>query len=174
MSKIVFTLGGNRSGKSDFTQKYAESLEGVKTYIATAIPFDQEMKKRIEMHRVKRGKKWDKLIEEPYKLPFVVSDLIGKSDIVLIDCITIWLSNLLLKDENNISLIYQKIDELILNISNINYNLFIVSNEVGMGIVPENRLARIFRDISGVANQKLAEISDEFYIAFAGFPLRLK
>jgi adenosylcobinamide kinase/adenosylcobinamide-phosphate guanylyltransferase len=172
--KLVFITGGARSGKSSFAQKYAESIEGVRTYIATAIPFDKEMEERIKKHQQMRDSKWHNLIEEPYDLKKVVSDLNKNTDVALIDCITIWINNLLYKFENNIEKTREEIDKFIENILQIEYNLFIVSNEVGMGIIPDNKLARIFRDISGETNQKIAKIADEFYTSFSGFPLRLK
>jgi len=174
LNKIVFVTGGARSGKSDFTQKYAESMEGYRLYIATAIPFDDEMAERIKKHKEKRENLWHGLIEEPYNLHKSVLRLNPEPNVVLIDCITLWLNNLLLKYENNVKKIYNCIDELSDNIRQVRYNLFIVSNEVGMGIVPENRLSRLFRDISGYANQKIASVSNEFYVTFSGYNLRLK
>ncbi len=174
MGKIIFVSGGTRSGKSDFAQKIAESFNGIRTYIATAIAFDDEMKKRIELHKSKRSKDiWHNLVEEPYNLPEVLISLKNTTDVVLVDCITIWLSNLLLKNEDK-SFLEKQIDLLVESLKKINYNIVLVSNEVGMGIVPENKLARLFRDISGIANQKISIISDEFYIIFSGYPLRLK
>ena len=172
--KVVFVSGGTRSGKSSFAQKYAESIPGKRTYIATAISFDAEMEQRIKKHQQQREDNWHKLIEEPYNLKDIILSLNSKTDVALLDCITLWLNNLFFKFNENIEKINNEIDIFINSIKKINYNLFIVSNEVGMGIVPENKLARIFRDISGETNQKLAKISDEFYICFSGYALRLK
>jgi len=174
MSKVVFVVGGNRSGKSKFAQDYAESVEGRRVYLATAVAFDDEMKERIANHRENRDERWDSTVEEPYNIVKVLKEMSGQTEVLLIDCITFWLNNLLLKHEKDINQIYSEIDNLINAISNVNYNLFIVSNEVGMGLVPENKLARFFRDLSGYANQKIAKISDEFYISFCGYNLRLK
>ena len=172
--KFVFVTGGNRSGKSDFAQKYAESIQGFKTYVATAISTDKEMEDRISKHREKRGKLWDNLVEEPYNLKKVILDLNGKTDVALIDCITVWINNLLYKFDNNIEKTYSEINLFMENLKKVEYNIFIVSNEVGMGIVPLNKLARVFRDISGETNQNLAKLADEFYTFFSGYPIRLK
>ncbi len=174
MSKVVFVVGGNRSGKSFFAQTYAESLSGKRVYVATAIAFDEEMKERIRKHKSIRADKWHETIEEPYNISRILSNMRGKTDVMLIDCITLWLNNLILKFENDFQKIYREIDKFVKEISNVTYNLFIVSNEVGMGIVPENKIARLFRDLSGYANQKIAKASDEFYISFCGYNLRLK
>jgi adenosylcobinamide kinase/adenosylcobinamide-phosphate guanylyltransferase len=172
--KFIFVTGGCRSGKSDFTQKYAESLEGKRTYIATALPIDSEMEERIKKHQEKRKKKWHFLIEEPFDLKNTVIRLNGKTDIGLIDCITVWINNLLYKFDNSYEKTTEEINLFIENLKKVEYNILIVSNEVGAGIVPMNKLARMFRDISGETNRKLAKISDEFYTCFSGYPLRLK
>ena len=172
--KLVFVSGGTRSGKSSFAQKYAESIEGIRTYIATAIPFDDEMKQRIKKHQQLRGSSWHKLIEEPYNLKDSVLSLNNNTNVALIDCITVWINNLLYRFNENVSETVKEIDKFIENIKKINYNLIIVSNEVGMGIVPENKLARIFRDIAGETNEKIAHIADEFYISFSGYQIRMK
>ena len=172
--KFVFVTGGNRSGKSDFAQKYAESIEGVRTYIATATVTDKEMEQRILLHKSKRGKEWHNVVEEPFDLKNAILNLNGKTDVALIDCITVWINNLLYKLENNVSATEKEITLFLKNLEKVEYNIFIVSNEVGMGIVPANNLARLFRDISGKTNQQLAKLSDEFYTFFSGYPLRLK
>ncbi len=174
MGKVVFVVGGNRSGKSKFAQEYAESIKGKRIYLATAIAFDEEMKSRIEKHVRDREGKWDSTIEEPVNVEDVLSSLNGKADVVLFDCITLWLNNLLMKYDNNQNLIYNKIENLKSVIENVHYNLFIVSNEVGMGIIPENKLARFFRDLSGHTNQLIAKVANEFYVSFCGYTLRLK
>ncbi len=174
MKKIIFVSGGARSGKSEFAEKICKNLPGVRTYLATAIPFDNEMKERILKHQERRDPSiWHHLIEEPYNLPEILIKLKNKTDVLLIDCITIWLSNLLIKNQDE-KFIYSQIYLLIDSLKEINYNTVLVSNEVGMGIVPENKLARIFRDISGFANKRIAATADEFYVIFSGYSLRLK
>jgi len=170
--KKILVVGGARSGKSEFAENLCLNLTGKRTYLATAIPFDQEMKKRIQQHKKRRNSSfWHDLIEEPYNLPAKLLEI--ETDILLVDCITIWLSNLLLKNTDE-KFLNSQINLLIDSLKKINYNIVLVSNEVGMSIVPENKLARIFRDISGFANKKIAETVNEFYIIFSGYPLKLK
>ena len=172
--KILVT-GGARSGKSEFAENICLNIPGKRTYLATAIPFDDEMKKRISLHQKRRDTNlWHNLIEEPYDICEKLNLMKGKTEVLLLDCLTIWLSNLLLKYEMNEKRIISEIDNFVDIVEHINYNIVLVSNEVGMGIVPENKLARIFRDISGIANKKIANIVNEFYIIFSGYPLRLK
>jgi len=169
--KVLIT-GGARSGKSEFAEKICLSLPGKRTYLATAIPFDDEMKKRISIHKERRDpSKWHELIEEPYNLPEILLNV--KTDVLLLDCITLWLNNLLLKNESE-KFLYSQIQLFVDSLKKINYNIVLVSNEVGMGIVPENKLGRIFRDIAGFANKKIAEVVDEFYIIFSGYSIKLK
>ncbi len=172
--KLVFATGGTKSGKSDFMQKYAESVPGKRTYVATGIAMDKEMEERIKKHQRKRDEKWHTLIEEPYDIKTIILELNSNTDVALVDSITVWIGNLLYKFNDNIDNVNEEINGFLDNLKRINYNLFIVSDEVGMGIVPENKLSRIFRDILGETNQKIAKISDEFYTCFSGYTLRLK
>jgi len=172
VKKIIFVTGGCRSGKSDYAQKKCEEFKGIKTYIATAIAFDKEMEERIKLHQSKRTG-WN-LIEEPLDIPRKLVELNGKTDVALLDCVTLWLNNLILKYNFNNDLITNNINDFTQSLKKIEYTLYIVSNEVGMGIVPENKLARFFRDLSGKTNQLIASLSDEFYVFFSGYSLRLK
>lgn len=172
--KIVFITGGARSGKSSFALKEAAKIEGQKAYIATAQGLDDEMKERIEKHRKERGGDWD-TFEEPVKVPEIISDAGDKYSVVVLDCLTLWLSNMICGDMD----CGEKIGDLITVLENSkietgNSKLIIVSNEVGMGIVPENELARKFRDAAGLLNQKVAEIADEVYLVTAGIPIKIK
>ncbi len=172
--KILVT-GGARSGKSEFAENLCLNIPGKRTYLATAIPFDDEMKQRIKLHKKRRDPNlWHNLIEEPYNIPEILVSLNSKIDVLLLDCITIWLNNLFLKIGTDESIIFKEIEKFLKVLQGINYNIVIVSNEVGMGLVPENKLARIFRDISGKVNKKMAKIVSEFYIIFSGYALRLK
>ncbi len=175
MSRKIFVLGGAKSGKSRFAQNLAESFQGKRTYIATALPIDDEMKDKIEKHKNNRNPElWHNLIEEPYELPEILMKLNNNTDVVLVDCLTVWLSNIFMKFEDDYDKILEKINLLENAIMNLKYNIVLVSNEVGMGIVPANKLARIFREFSGIMNQKVASISDEFYLFFCGYSIRLK
>ncbi|MBI5676309.1 MAG: bifunctional adenosylcobinamide kinase/adenosylcobinamide-phosphate guanylyltransferase [Nitrospirae bacterium] len=172
--KIVFITGGARSGKSSFALNETAKVEGRKAYIATAQALDDEMKERIEKHRKERDADWD-TFEEPFKVSEIISDLRVKYSVVLLDCLTLWLSNVISGDMDCSGKIYDLMAVLEnLKFDTSNSKLFIVSNEVGMGIVPENELARRFRDTAGFLNQKVAEIADEVYLVTVGIPIKIK
>ena len=175
-SKLIFILGGARSGKSAYALKLAESMSGKKLYLATAEALDKEMTERIKKHKKERGNNWA-TIEEPIKIADVIAKD-KKHDVILLDCITIWLSNLITnsasKIENRKSKIENYINSLVSACKKTKANIIVVSNEVGLGIVPDNPLARRFRDISGISNQKMAEAADEVYFVVSGIKMRLK
>ena len=169
MKKIVFITGGARSGKSSFALKQASGIPGKKAYIATAEALDEEMRKRIEDHREQRGKEWD-TFEEPLMIAEVIKKIGDRYDAIVLDCLTLWLSNIM---HSNL-IIETEIERLISSLLSHQTSVFIVSNEVGMGIVPENEMARKFRDMAGLLNQKIAGAADEVYIVVAGIPLKIK
>jgi adenosylcobinamide kinase/adenosylcobinamide-phosphate guanylyltransferase len=169
MKKITFITGGARSGKSSFALEQASGIAGKKAYIATAEALDEEMRKRIEDHRKQRGKEWD-TFEEPLMIAEVIKKIGDRYDTLVLDCLTLWLSNIM---HANLS-IEAEIERLISSLLSHQTSVFIVSNEVGMGIVPENEMARKFRDMTGMLNQKVAGVADEVYIVIAGIPLRIK
>ncbi len=196
MGKITFIIGGARSGKSRFAMKLADSyflsIKGVhggnfvspmqkvevspmhkKVYIATAEPLDEEMKERIEKHKRERSLEWI-TIEEPLRIGETIRDARDRYDVILIDCLTLWLSNLLINNRDAEKEIEHFVSSLRDIQSSLFSSLFIVSNEVGAGIVPENALSRKFRDLAGYLNQKVAEVADEVYFVIAGIPLRIK
>ena len=129
------------------------------------------MRDRIENHKKQRGKDWD-TYEEPLRIAEVIQEIEGKYTAIVIDCLTLWLSNIMHSGLN----ISQEIAKLIetLRITHRTSHIYLVSNEVGMGIVPENDMARKFRDMAGILNQKVAEISDEVYLLIAGIPMKIK
>lgn len=168
---ITFIIGGARSGKSLFALQKASALPGSKAYIATAQALDDEMKERIEKHKKERTEEW-MTFEEPLNISALIKDIQGKYDVILLDCLTLWLSNLMLNNFDT-----NKEIERLINALRLTPNaphMFIVSNEVGMGIVPDNELSRRFRDLSGYLNQKVAEIADEAYLVTAGIPIKIK
>lgn len=167
--RIVFVIGGSRSGKSRFALIEASKVPGRKAYIATAEALDKEMKDRIERHRNERPKDWD-TIEEPLKIADAIRKT-GDYNGVILDCLTLWLSNIMQGDLDAELQIEDFISTLRTRRASL---LYIVSNEVGMGIVPENELAREFRDLAGMLNQKVAELSDNVYLVTAGIPLKIK
>ena len=166
---IIFIIGGSRSGKSSFALERASQEEGRKAFIATAQAFDQEMTERIARHREERSDDW-MTFEEPLGLTQLISDITDKYDVILLDCLTLWLSNLMI---NNCE-VKAYMESFISSAAACPSNLFIVSNEVGMGIVPDNVLARQFRDFAGTLNRKMAEIADEVYMVTAGIPVKIK
>lgn len=172
--KLIFVTGGARSGKSSFALKEAGKVSGRKAYIATAEALDEEMAKRIDRHKKLRGDDWD-TYEEPLRIAEVIKNMEGKYRAIVVDCLTLWLSNLIHADLD----ITQEIENLVEVFKNSerrapNAELFLVSNEVGAGIVPENRLAREFRDLAGIINQKVAGASDEVFMVVAGIPIKIK
>ena len=168
-NRIIFIIGGARSGKSSFALKEASKISGKKAYIATAEALDGEMKIRIEKHRKDRGSKWD-TYEEPLKISGIIEKIKDKYNVIVIDCLTLWLSNIMHRNKN----IKSEIESFCSLLFAVNCSLFTVSNEVGMGIVPDNEMAREFRDLAGFLNQKIAEIADEVYVVTAGIPIKIK
>lgn len=166
---ITFIIGGARSGKSSFALSKASKLEGKKAYIATAQALDDDMKERIEKHKKERPEEW-MTFEEPLNISALIKDFQDKYDVILLDCLTLWLSNLLFSNRA----VEEDIEYFCSSLVTCHSSLFIVSNEVGMGIVPENELSRRFRDLSGYLNQKVAEIADEAYLVTAGIPIKIK
>jgi adenosylcobinamide kinase/adenosylcobinamide-phosphate guanylyltransferase len=162
-------IGGARSGKSTYAERLAQSHSGELVYIATGEPGDEEMRSRIALHRERRGSKWY-TIEEPIALAHVLQKECRAERFVLVDCMTLWISNLLLADKP----IRAAVEELCTLLPQLDGMLVLVSNEVGMGIVPDNALARRFRDEAGFANQQLAATCSHVVFMAAGLPLRLK
>ncbi len=170
---IIFLTGGTRSGKSDFAQDMAEKLKGNRFFLATAQAFDEEMRHRIQKHREQRGNRWD-TVEEPIYLGRVLRAAAGSYNTILVDCLTLWMSNLLMKYSDKEEKLLEIIDDFFLSIKEINGTLIVVSNEVGMGIVPDNKLARDYRDHLGILNKRMAGIADEVYALLSGIPLKIK
>ena len=179
MGKIVLVTGGARSGKSTYAEKLArECNEGQVTYVATAQVFDEEMKDRVKSHRERRPESWT-TIEAPFDLENSLKDQVDKSQVILIDCVTVYISNKLMKywdewDKEHEEKILKEIEKLGQAFKKGDADVIFVSNEVGFGLVPENKMGRIFRDMAGRVNQVIAEYSDEVYLVVAGIPKRFK
>ena len=177
MAHIIFITGGTRSGKSSFAEKRALEFGGPLGYLATAQTLDDEMNERVRRHRERRGDEWH-TSEEPINLSQALADCDGEYKAILVDCITLWLSNLLCMYEESGGDCEELIQEDVLRLKNTLQSMvtpvILVSNEVGQGIVPDNRLARLFRDIAGITNQALAAAADEVHVVISGIPLRLK
>ena len=165
----LLCLGGARSGKSRYAQQRAEAAAGAPVFIATAQAFDDEMHARIARHRADRDARWD-CIEAPLALAPTIDALSGQGKVVLVDCLTLWLSNLMLADRP----IEAEMSSLTRAMDRFDGAIILVANEVGWGIVPDNALARRFRDHAGRLNQAMATICDEVTLIVAGLPLCLK
>ena len=166
MSRLTLVLGGARSGKSRFAENLARQHGGLRTYIATAEAFDDEMRQRIAKHREQRaGDGWvtiESTLDPASVLP--------RDGLVLLDCVTVWLGNLMHHGRD----LRAEVAKLCAALEACPAEVILVSNEVGLSIVPENAMARRFRDEQGLANQALAAISDNVYFIAAGLPLKLK
>lgn len=163
---IHLVLGGARSGKSRFAENLAKGFKGGKTYVATAEPFDDEMRERIGFHKMQRaGQGWETVESslEP------AAALTGKG-LILVDCITVWIGNLLHHERP----VRERVLDFIDKAKTFKGVLVIVSNEVGLGIIPETQLGRRFRDIAGWANQEIARAADDVTFIASGLPLVLK
>ena len=172
----IFLLGGARSGKSLYAQKLAGKLSKNVLFVATGEPLDDEMQARINNHKKSRPKSWHTL-ETSTNVGKQIKKHIGYSEVVIIDCLTLLVSNLL-----DSELVYSKAEHQILNEINqliacmdeISASFIIVSNEIGMGLVPETKIGRIYRDLLGKANQLIAQYANEVYFMVAGIPVTVK
>lgn len=182
-STIILCSGGARSGKSEFAELLALSLKGRKAYVATGQAFDDEMKDRIKKHQLRRGKEWI-TFEIPLHLHKNWEQIKNVSDVILIDCLTMFTSNHVFahgdintqEDSNRIeSIILEELRLLLQEINNSNDKTVIfVTNEIGLGIVPENKLARYFRDITGRVNREVASAANKMYLTISGVTIELK
>ena len=169
---MILITGGCRSGKSRFALDYANQHFLKKLYLATCEALDEEMAQRIEHHKKMRGPEWQ-TIEESIAIVNEIREYGDKVEVILLDCITLWLSNLLMK-WNSDSRIMDEVNRFIDLIQQSQTSLIIVSNEVGMGIVPADPLSRRFRDLSGMINQRIAEVVDTVIYMVSGIPMFLK
>jgi adenosylcobinamide kinase/adenosylcobinamide-phosphate guanylyltransferase len=169
-SRLILIGGGARSGKSAFAVNYARRLHGQRFFLATAQPFDDEMRARIARHREERGAEFQ-TVEEPLNLAAAL-ERVPAAALVLVDCLTLWLSNLLLAERSQVDIL-AAVDELARVARCRAGPTLLVTNEVGMSLVPDNALGRVFRDVAGLCHQRLAAAADETYAAMMGLVLRL-
>ena len=182
MNKITLLLGGARSGKSYFAQEAAKNASGV-IFVATAEAGDEDMKRRIRIHKEDRPDRW-KTLEATTHIGSAIEKFRQDEELVIIDCITMLVTNIICQIEEKDfdscdeavleEKVYAEIKELQGCLKKCPASFIIVSNEVGLGIVPDNRISRIYRDLLGRANQMLAQSADEVYLMVAGIPLKIK
>ena len=183
-TKCIFISGGARSGKSSFAQDLADNLSDKVHFVATAEALDTDMKTRIEKHLQDRPSSW-RTLEASIRVADRIAENIGDSEVVIIDCLTLLVSNILLGNNRGFAgdeidadeaenRVMAEIWSIIALAKNSRAIFIIVSNEVGLGIVPENRFARIYRDLLGKANQLVAQHADEVYLMISGIPMKVK
>jgi len=173
MSRITLITGGARSGKSSFALSLGLRNYSKRAFIATAVPFDQEMKQRVARHREERGDQFH-TIEEPIELPRVLTALPAGTDVGVVDCLTVWLGNLYHHFQDAEEKVRVQVDAFLDHLDHPVCDLILVANEVGWGIVPENPLARSFRDMAGYLNRRVAQKAASAYLLCCGIPLTLK
>lgn len=185
MAKVIMVVGGSRSGKSAFAEKMALNLASIQQqdvyYIATGKVYDEEFAHRIQKHRERRPFSWQ-TIEEPCDVDQILMQHSGKPGIYLIDGIGTWVANLMYEDNLNEfswgsereQLFFRKLASLISSWQGIDGTILLIADEVGMGIVPENVQARVFRDLNGAANQSLAQEAHEVHLLVSGIGMQIK
>ncbi|MEE2997989.1 MAG: bifunctional adenosylcobinamide kinase/adenosylcobinamide-phosphate guanylyltransferase [Pseudomonadota bacterium] len=165
----IFVLGGASSGKSIYAEELVARLPGAPIYLATAQAFDDEMVDKVEAHRRRRGDDWT-TVEEPYDLPEAISTYGAADTVLLADCLTLWLFNLISVERD----IADETEALIKAISGVEGRIVLVSNEIGLGLVPDNEVGRNFRNLHGTLNQAVAAAADRVVFIAAGLPVTLK
>lgn len=171
MNKITFVTGGSRSGKTAAALALAEANAGPLLYVATAEPQDDEMKARIKAHQAERGERWFTM-EEPLDLAGALMKSEGYGA-VLIDCLTLWTSNMMHVHNGDPDKVERRLEDFAETLLKRKANVVIVTNEVGMGIVPVEKLSREFRDLAGRINRKISLLSDEAFLVVSGRFLKL-
>lgn len=172
---ITLITGGARSGKSTLALKIAEERELKRAFIATSAAIDEEMEKRIVAHKAEREGRYD-TFEEQFAVEKVIENLVKDYDIVVFDCLATWLGNIYYKNSDNEDLVKTRVEQFIdfLSTKKLNIELIFVTNEVGYGIIPENALARSYRDMLGYLNRRVAEVSKKVILSVCGIPMAIK
>jgi adenosylcobinamide kinase/adenosylcobinamide-phosphate guanylyltransferase len=173
MSKHILILGGAKSGKSSLALQLANQAGGRRVFLATAQAGDGEMQDRIQRHQAERGPEWS-TVEEPIDLKAALQNADGADAVLVVDCLTLWLSNLLTvagMTEEEVKAWGMDLADLL---TGLKARVILVANEVGLGIVPDNALARLYRDLAGALNQQLAQVCGQVIFVAAGLPLMLK
>lgn len=182
MGKIILVTGGARSGKSSFAEEYVSKNGRNIAYVATSQIYDEEMAYRVKLHKKRRPSSWE-TFEAPFKAHEAIIKAFKRHDTILFDCITLYLSNFICQEgmENSsmnelsegVKKIMQELIEAV-KTSEEDKTCVFVTNEVGAGIVPENALARKYRDLAGLCNQQIAKNSKEVYFVVSGIPVKIK
>ena len=178
-AKIILVTGGARSGKSVFAEQYAKKLSAKVAYIATAQIYDEEMELRVDLHKKRRPTTWT-TYEAPFHAEVSIKEAVENHEVILFDCITLYLSNLLLASSSTFShnekydYILKEFATLLDTVEECKANIIFVTNEVGMGIVPENGLAREYRDFAGKINQFIAEKATKVFMVISGMGVDIK
>jgi len=160
---MVLITGGVKSGKSSYALKLSDKFNKPKLFIATATASDEEMRRKIKRHQDERGSGWN-LFEEPVKIYNAFNEI---ADLYLLDCLTLWVSNLIYYDED----VEENFDKFI---KSIKKNTIIVTNEVGLGIIPDNELSRKYLNLLGDINKRIAQIADDVFMMISGIPVKIK
>ncbi|BDX39672.1 adenosylcobinamide kinase/adenosylcobinamide phosphate guanyltransferase [Tenuifilaceae bacterium CYCD] len=169
MAKVTLITGGQRSGKSRYAQKLAEENSANPVYLATARKWDAEFEARIERHKADRGEKWRTIELERFN---GIIDFAGET--VVMDCVTLWLNNIFFDNQFNVEISLKQAKEEWERLTKSSFRLIVVSNELGMGVIPENKEARQFADLQGWVNQFIASQADEVILMVSGIPLKVK
>lgn len=185
MSKLILVTGGSRSGKSNFAESLCINRKNSTAYIATSIPFDEEMKDRVRKHKESRPSNWDTY--EIYKdIYYIINDIAKTHETVILDCVTLLVNNLMFeygidfdnctpKETNEVEIyIKDQVYKLIKEIEKTELYFVIVTNEIGMSLVPDNKLCRVYSDIVGRINQYIAKCANEVYFVVSGIPMKIK
>lgn len=185
MSKIILVTGGARSGKSSFAEQLCIDRNNDTAYIATSIPFDDEMKDRVKKHKESRPQNW-KTYEIYKDIYSIIKDIDQNHNTVILDCVTLLVNNLMFTygididdcDANQINelefYIRDQVNKLLTEVKKSSLYFVVVTNELGMGIVPDNKLSRVYADIVGRINQQISKESDEVYFVVSGIPMKIK
>ncbi len=173
MAKKTLVIGGCRSGKSSHALELADRTgRDGKIFVATCVPQDEEMHQRVENHQKERGAEW-RTVEAPLAIAQVITDYGPQAQTILIDCLTLWTSNLLM-EKSELEYIRDQADTLAAAVKKSACSIILVANEVGLGIVPDNPLARLFRDAAGMVNQIMAQACERVVMTVAGIPVTIK
>ena len=169
MAEIIFITGGQRSGKSRYAQQLAEQKSANPIYLATARVWDTDFNERIKQHQADRGKHWTTIEEEKH-----ISKLDLHDKTVLLDCITLWLTNIFHDNEYRVEEALAQAKEEWTGFIQQDFTIIVVSNELGMGVIPEHESARKFADLQGWMNQYIASLADTVYLMVSGIPVKIK